>query len=180
MSSEGPEPAANLQLERPCAGLAASFAAMRDAFLAAGNDQWTGTDSLAHQDPVAFAEMLCAWSEGRDLPDGWGPADAFWIVRDEVVVGQCDVRHPLTPHLRNVGGHIGYYVHPAYRNRGIATFALRAALKVLGAKGETEALVTCAESNAASIRVIEKCGGHRIADSSRRRYIIPISNVMDR
>jgi len=174
-----PESASNLRLERPSAALAASFAAMRDAFVAAGTDQWTDAEVLAHQDPVAFAEMLCGWSEGRNLPDGWGPADAYWIVLGEVVVGQCDVRHPLTPRLQNVGGHIGYYVHPDHRNRGIATFALREALKVLAAKGETEALVTCAESNEPSICVIEKCGGHRIEDSTRgrRRYLIPLGQI---
>ena len=52
----------------------------------------------------------------------------------------------------------------------------RAALELVAAKGVTDALLTCAHDNAASIRVIEKCGGVRIADSMRRRYLFPIGN----
>jgi predicted acetyltransferase len=100
----------------------------------------------------------------------------YWVLLDDVVVGHCDVRHPLTSKLEKFGGHIGYHVHPDYRNRGIATYALREALKALAAKGETEALVTCAHDNMPSIRVIEKCGGVRIEDSMRRRYLIPVEN----
>jgi hypothetical protein len=44
-------------------------------------------------------------------------------------------RHPLTEHLKQYGGNIGYNVHPGYRNRGMATWALRAALQMLAAKG---------------------------------------------
>jgi hypothetical protein len=76
---------------------------MRGAILSVGIAQWTG----AEEAPVAFAEMLCGWSEGPNPPVGWGPADVSWIVRDEMVVGQCDVRLPLTPRLRDVGGNEG-------------------------------------------------------------------------
>jgi len=93
-----------------------------------------------------------------------------------VVVGECEVRHRLTPSLREFGGHIGYIVHPTHRNRGIATFALRRCLSVLADRGETEALVTCAASNSASARVIEKCCGRRIEDSAsgRQRFCIAL------
>ena len=46
---------------------------------------------------------------------------------------------------------------------GIATFALRRALALLAAKGVREALVTCAESNVASARVIKSA-----ADAARQ------------
>ena len=164
----------SLRFERPSAEFAESFAAMRDAFVAAGEDQWTGQDQqIAHRDPVAYAEALRDWSEGRNLPPNRTPFDAFWIVIGDVVVGQCGVRHPLTPKLEAFGGHVGYDVHPGYRNRGIATFALRESLRFLAGKGVAKALVTCAHENAASIRVVEKCGGQRIEDTTRRRYLVP-------
>jgi predicted acetyltransferase len=164
----------SLRFERPSAELAGSFAEMRDAFVSAGDDLWTAQDQeIAHRDPVAYAEALRGWSEGRNVPPNRTPFDAFWILLGDVVVGQCGVRHPLTPKLEAFGGHVGYDVHPAYRNKGIATFALREALKFLGSKGVAEALVTCAHDNAASIRVIEKCGGRRIEDTTRRRYVVP-------
>jgi len=149
---------------------------MRDACLAEGEDPWADRSQIAHTDPVAYAHMLNDWSVGENLPQGWVPNDTFWIVDGDEVLGECDVRHPLTARLRNVGGHIGYVVHPGHRGRGIATFALRACLDVLARKGESEALLTCATTNAASISVIEKCGGKRVEDSTggRLRYLIPL------
>jgi RimJ/RimL family protein N-acetyltransferase len=102
-------------------------------------------------------------------------ADAFVVMRDAFSAGGED-GHPLTEHLTQYSGHIGYHVHPGYRNLGVATWALRTALELVVAKGVNEALLTCAHDNAASIRVIEKCGGVRIADSMRRRYLIPVGN----
>lgn len=146
---------------------------MRDAFMAIGDDRWQRFMSIAHQDPVAYAETLRDWGEGKSLPDGFVRTDVFWIVLEDVVVGECHVRHALTPELEKIGGNIGYQIHPDYRNRGIATFALRKALGVTARIGMQEALVTCAPDNGASIRVIEKCGGRRIEDSLHQRYLVP-------
>lgn len=168
-----------LRIKRPSAARAVSFAALRDACLAANarDDQWKGPHALAHDDPVAYAAILCDWAAGRNVPDGLVSADTFWVLRGDEVVAECDVRHRLTPKLRDFGGHIGYVVHPAHRNGGVATFALRECLKVLADLGESEALLTCDASNVASARVIEKCGGYRIEDSTtgRLRYRIPLS-----
>ncbi len=170
-------PGSRLRLERPAAEFAASFAAMRDACVAAGEDPWPDHKVIAHDDVIGYARLLNEQAAGKNLPDGWVPADTFWILDGPEVVAECDVRHRLTPHLRDLGGHIGYVVHPLHRGRGVATFALRECLKVLAARGETEALLTCAAANAASIRVIENCGGRRIDDSStgRRRYVIALA-----
>ena len=175
----------SVELRRPSGEQSASFAAMRDAFVAAGDDRWcAGTNhpktAVAHTNVDAYIALMNAWSRGEDLPEGWVPCDHFWIVNDGTVVGEIAVRHRLTEWLRQVGGHIGYDVHPAHRNRGIATAALREALNVLAERGETEALITCALDNVASARVIEKCGGVRIEDSTeprmptRRRYVIAL------
>jgi predicted acetyltransferase len=164
-----------LTLKWVSAEFADAFVVMRDAFMAAGEDEWRGGAVIAHTDPAGYLETLRSWSEGKNLPPNWCPADCYLIIYEDTVVGQLDIRHPLTKHLVQYGGNIGYHVHPGYRNRGIATWALRAALGLVAAKGVTEALLTCAHDNAASIRVIEKCGGRRIADSTRRRYFIRIS-----
>ena len=166
----------SLTLQRAAAEFADAFVVMRDAFMAASEDEWTGGAVIAHTDPAGYLETIRSWSEGKNLPPDWCPADCYLIFADDVVVGQLDIRHPLTGHLRQYGGNIGYHVHPGYRNRGTATWALRSALQMLEAKGVAEALLTCAHDNAASIRVIEKCGGRRIADSPRRRYLISTSS----
>jgi predicted acetyltransferase len=163
-----------LALKRVSAEFADAFVAMRDAFTAAGENEWSGGAVIAHTDPAGYLETLRSWSQGKNLPPGWCPADCYLIFTGDDVIGQVDVRHPITEHLTQYGGNIGYCVHPAFRNRGIATWALRAALGMLAAKGLTDALLTCGHDNAASIRVIEKCGGRRIADSARRRYLIPL------
>ena len=162
-----------ISLRRVSAEFADAFVVMRDAFLAAGEDDWRGGAVIAHSDPAGYLETLRSWSEGKNLPPDWCPADCYLIFDEDVVIGQLDIRHPLTEHLKRYGGHIGYNVHPDYRNRGVATWALRTALEMIAAKGVTEALLTCAHDNVASVRVIEKCGGRRIADSTRRRYLVP-------
>ena len=163
-----------LTLKRVSAELADAFVVMRDAFLAAGDDDWKGGAAIAHTDPAGYLQTLRNWSEGQDLPPDWSTADCYLIFAGDVAIGQLDVRDSLTETLKQYGGNIGYSVHPAYRNRGIATWALRTGLEMLARKGLTVALLTCADGNAASIRVIEKCGGRRIADSVRRRYLISI------
>lgn len=111
------------------------FVVMRDAFVAAGENEWTGGAVIAHSDPVLYLETLRSWSEGKNLPPKWGPADSYLIFAEDVVVGQIDVRHPLTEHLIQYGGHVGYHVHPGYRNRGIASWALHTALSSSQQKG---------------------------------------------
>jgi predicted acetyltransferase len=172
-----------LELRRPCAGLADSFAAMRDAYVRAGEDPWSPQNNLpqtaiAHSDVPGYIELLESWGRGEHLPPGWVPSEAFWIVDDGTVVGEINVRATLNDWLQKVGGHIGYGVHPEHRNLGVATFGLGEALKLLAARGVHEALLTCRDDNHASTRVIEKCGGRRISDSpvlepARRRYLVP-------
>ncbi|HEY2474105.1 MAG TPA: GNAT family N-acetyltransferase [Candidatus Cybelea sp.] len=171
------------ELRRPSAELADSFAAMRDAFVRAGEDPWSPATNLpataiAHTDVIAYVDLLESWVRGERLPEGWVPGHEFWIVSDGKVVGDLNIRPRLNDWLQKVGGHIGYGVHPEYRNQGIATFALREALRFLAVRGVREALVTCRDDNVPSSRVIEKCGGRRIGDSpvdppKRRRYLIP-------
>ena len=172
----------NVTIARPREGLISSFTAMRDAFVAAGEASWTGIEAVAHADVPAYLKLLEGWREGVRLPAFWepGPADRFWIVLGDDVVGEIDLRHRVNDALRNIGGHIGYHVHPAYRNLGIATEALRLALDTFREYGHSEALLTCSDDNAASVRVIEKCGGRRIADAigngpKRRRYSIDLT-----
>ena len=132
--------------------LAAAFVVLRDAFTTAGKDEWSGGAAIAHGDPAGYLEIIRSWSEGRNLPPDWCPTDCYLIFSADVAVGQLDVRHPLTETLTRYGGNIGYIVHPGYRNRGIASWALRTALKMFASKGVTDALLTCAHDNIASIR----------------------------
>ncbi|WP_231921281.1 GNAT family N-acetyltransferase [Micromonospora auratinigra] len=62
------------------------------------------------------------------MPEGMVPALYRWIVEDDEVLGAVSLRLRLNDFLREVGGHIGYCVRPSARRRGLAAFALGAAL----------------------------------------------------
>ena len=86
------------------------------------------------------------------------------------------IRHRLTPELARRGGHIGYHVAPRYRRRGHATAMLAAGLAYCrDSLGLTRLLITCAESNTASRRVIEANGGalEDILDGECRYWAVP-------
>jgi predicted acetyltransferase len=172
-----------LSLSEPRLDLAGSFVRMRDAFLAVGEDEWTGRHALAHTDVPAWIAALNRRARGEEIPQDWMPwvpETQYWVLLDGEVVGDLELRHPLNEHLSQIGGNIGYGTHPLHRRKGIATFALREGLKILATWGLIEALATCRDDNVASIRTIEGAGGRRISDAEypgpkRRRYLIPTS-----
>ena len=100
----------------------------------------------------------------------------MWAVADEQFVGRISIHHELNDALRVVGGHIGYDTVPSFRGRGVASEMLRLALPVARALGLPSVLLTCDDTNAASIRVIERNGGSlletraRGADRPSKRY----------
>ena len=166
-----------LELQVPRLELAPSFEAMRDECLRVGIDEWTGSNILAHHDIPAFIETLVKRGQGKELPENWVPETTYWVVESGMVVGEIQLLAPELSGTRyeQYGGNIGYFVHPAYRRMGIATFALREGLKILTKLGTIQPLLTCRDDNVGSIRVIENCGGIRIEDSAmegplRRRY----------
>ncbi|GAA4623025.1 GNAT family N-acetyltransferase [Cellulomonas oligotrophica] len=141
-----------------------------------------GFEFLAGHGGRPFAEQVAALdaeARGTDLPEGWVPATFLVGVVDGVIVGRVSVRHRLNAWLAQYGGHIGYAVRPAYRRQGHATALLRAGLVHCAALGIDQALVTCADTNVASARTIEGCGGalQDVVDGDdgrpTRRYLIP-------
>lgn len=177
-----------LDVHRPNYEMISSFVRMRDAHMFIGENEWTHRgEEIAHTDPHAYVDLMNERARGRNIAEDFVRADEFWIVEDGEVVGTLTVRHELNEKLRQMGGHVGYSTHPNHRGRGIATFALRHGLDVLAGLGVTEALVTCDEENAASARVIEKCGGRRIEDGRfpdrpnlrRRRYTFVLETRLD-
>jgi predicted acetyltransferase len=99
------------------------------------------------------------------------PMDTYFIEATGQILGEIYIRHRLSPQLERIGGHVGYKVRPTQRNQGIATAALKLALQRLFDMGIERALITCNDTNAASARVIETCGGIRIDDAETERGI---------
>jgi predicted acetyltransferase len=129
------------------AGFAAAGETKTDGYF--GRAEWTHAETVA-----AFAR----WAKGEP-PDGWVPSTTSFLVDEGRILGVSNLRHWLTPHLLEHGGHVGYSVRPSERSRGHAARLLRDAARRARRRGIERLLVTCDASNAASARVIEKCGG---------------------
>lgn len=159
----------------------AEFDAMLDEFRRAGEAHvYAGLFEKAWEGYASFYAMLQCMKNGDYPMPGIVPMDAYFIEADGRMLGEVYIRHRLSPRLELIGGHIGYKVRPAARNRGVATAALKLAMKKLAAMGVKQALVTCRDTNLASARVIEKCGGARIEDAfvddhCERRYWVTTS-----
>jgi len=113
--------------------------------------------------PEGFAEYVVRLhTQARKespRPEGHVPSTTLWWVRNDEYFGRLAIRHRLTPHLHEVGGHIGYDVRQSARRQGHATAMLRAALPVARGLGIRSVLVTCDVDNMASRKVIEANGG---------------------
>lgn len=108
----------------------------------------------------SICDLCCDGADAAKVKPGLVPQTVYWLVdAGGVAVGMVRVRHYLNDKLLVRGGHIGFYIRPAYRGRGYAKQALRLALDELRKLGEPRALLTAHVDNAASIRVIQSCGG---------------------
>jgi len=108
----------------------------------------------------AYVTKLHNQMEGQDLPEGFVPATEFWILDDnDTHIGRVHIRHRLTEHLRQIGGHIGYNIRQSERRKGYGSQALQLGLLEARKLGLSKVLVTCNQDNVASRKIIEKNGG---------------------
>ena len=153
-------------------------------------DRWLGLASApgrplaatSLRDPAAFAAFCAGMrrlaDEDTPRPERFVPDTVLWWVDDDQWIGRLSIRHRLTDHLREVGGHIGYLVRPSAQRRGHGTAMLRAALPAAHGLGIDPALVTCDLDNVGSRRVIEANGGV-LEDrrGAKLRYWVPTGRV---
>ncbi|MEU8264537.1 GNAT family N-acetyltransferase [Micromonospora sp. NPDC048999] len=151
------------ELIAPTTRLHKSWLAARDDWGRGVHQDGSGLHPADDVDsPEGFATWVDRLRAGADesrLPEGWVPAVYWWIVEADEVLGAISLRLRLNDFLLRAGGHIGYGVRPAARRRGVATFALGAALAEAARRGVDPVLVTCADDNTASARTIERHGG---------------------
>ncbi|EPZ0456786.1 GNAT family N-acetyltransferase [Bacillus sp. CD3-5] len=114
--------------------------------------------------PAMVQELLDAHNR-INLPDSWVPDSTYWLVTDHNrIVGAVNIRHSLTEHLFNAGGHIGYGIRPSERRKGYATKLLALSLEKAKQLNITKALIVCDEVNTASEKTILHNGGLRDED----------------
>lgn len=129
---------------------------MSAAYLFTG-DQATLADAQVFADYVA--KLLADVDEETPRPEHFVPGTALWWVDGTEFLGRVSIRHRLNDWLRNGGGHIGYWIRPSARRRGHARAAFLAGLSYAHRLGIDPALVTCADDNVGSRKIIEAAGG---------------------
>ena len=106
-----------------------------------------------------YIDRVNSASRDQNLPVGRVPATFLVAEVDGQIVGRVSIRHQLNQYLEQRGGHIGFGIRPEFRGQGFATEILLEALEIASTLGIERVLVTCDDTNIASSRVIEKCGG---------------------
>ncbi|MBX6748385.1 MAG: GNAT family N-acetyltransferase [Micromonosporaceae bacterium] len=151
--------------------LIAPTAALRESWLAARAEWPPGAvlhgHGLRDTDDVTTVDGFAAWVErlikqsDESIPVGPDLVHAthWWIVEGDTYLGAIALRHRLNEYLLRVGGHIGYGVRPSARGRGLASWALGEVLRRARQRGLDRVLLTCADTNLASARTIERNGG---------------------
>ncbi|HGA1021781.1 TPA: GNAT family N-acetyltransferase [Bacillus cereus] len=130
--------------------------------------------------PAMVQELLDAHN-GINIPETWVPDSTYWLVtNNNRIVGAVNIRHSLTEHLFNAGGHIGYGIRPSERRKGYATKLLALSLEKTKELDITKVLVVCDAVNTASEKTILHNDGLRDHDFTEedgnvvRRYWIEL------
>lgn len=124
------------------------------------DEEYSPNTDRMFSDPDNIIQKSKDYEIGVNMIPGYVKATTFWLVENDEFIGQINIRHELTEHLFNYGGHIGYGIRYSKRNMGYGTKMLamtlpycRDVLKL------AKVLITCDNDNTGSARVIEKNGG---------------------
>lgn len=160
---------------QPRLSLQQEFYRYCQAFQAANEpDQYL--EGLAFQDFPQYIQRLQDAELGIGVPEGFVPWSTYWLVKDDhIILGNSSFRHYLTPSLEEIGGHIGYRIHPLERGKGLGTLLLKLTLEKARERGLTRVLVTCNTDNFASAGVILNNGGVLDSQGSVKKFPKPVS-----
>jgi len=113
-----------------------------------------GGYDMEYADFPAYLEQHVKFARGIDLAPEYVPQTRYWLYVDGRPVGFGKLRHYLNDNLRRHGGHIGYTIRPSARGKGYGTLILRELLVQAEAKGISEVLITCHETNTLTRKVL--------------------------
>lgn len=119
--------------------------------------------SFVWKEGMDFQEMLEILDDrksGHNLPKGLVPDTMLYgFIDEDTIVGRVSIRHVLNDYLKKRGGHLGYGVAPSFRKKGYASQMMGQSLDYCRSLGLDKLLITCASTNIASSKIIEKFGG---------------------
>ena len=123
--------------------------------------------------------VMIANSRGEQLPEGYVPQTFYFVWEDDEIVGQVHIRHYLCESLVNGSGHIGYYIAPEFRGRGLGTkmlaLAVRKASKIVP---EDEIYLQVNKDNPASLKCMLNNGGY-IHHEDGIHYLVRIKKLTE-
>ena len=137
-------------------------------------NQWAGI-SREDFENTALPDMI-SFSRGENLPDWMVPETFLFLWDKDKIVGQFRIRHYLNDALRAGAGHIGQYIAKEYRSKGYGTKGLALTLDYArNIVPEEEFYLRVNKDNPASLKVMQKNGGH-IASEDEGHYYVRIKN----
>jgi predicted acetyltransferase/ribosomal protein S18 acetylase RimI-like enzyme len=154
-----------IQLISPTAERRDAFRAMLDDFQRAGETEWCEKNKDAVSDFSAFVDRLENEAKGITVA-GWVPTSHYWLIQSRQIIGTLRMRHYLTPVVKENTGHVGYDIAPSFRRKGHGYEILRLGLLEAEKLGIGDVLAHCADSNVASLKIIQKHGG--VPERSKR------------
>ena len=114
---------------------------------------------LTWQEYKAYLNHSERNARGLSLEKGHVTQTTYWFKRESYPIGIIKLRHELNDNLRKQGGHIGYSIRPSERGKGYGKPMLQAVLVPAKALGLERVLLTVFDSNLASRKMVEGCGG---------------------
>lgn len=131
-----------------------------EAYMKEWDEERMTPSSFHLKEGIPYEDYLKELAKREAGHDKWLPCTNYFLVDDtDRVVGMIDIRHDLNEYLHQVGGHVGYGIHPSERRKGYATWMLAEALKLTDTLGINSVLITCNEENIGSAKTIQNNGG---------------------
>ena len=110
---------------------------------------------------------------GLELPEGYYPSLMLWAIKGERFVGAVNIRLRQDAELISYGGTVGYFITHSLRGIGLGTSIAKLGVKAAQRLGLDPIVITCQESNAASMAV-----GEHLPYLIKERDVVDVDGIV--